>query len=278
MRQSETAWHEIFLNAPVALSLASVEGRLREVNARYAELMGLAPAALRGRLLSELHLLSDDSSAERIAAELGKHASIDQVANHFQRGDGALQPSLSSLRLVEMGEETLILSSTIDAPDGCAAAQELLETQNQRVGELEAQLSAHREQEYRLIGEISGLCTEASLLKSDIIKLKQMQQVLNSEMQNLRKYAVLAASSQAPPTVHVVSLATTALQTSAASRDAVQMPSVVTPAIHDEDDGPRDALWAVASARLQHVEEQLIKHVAVLREQAARMQSASADT
>ena len=198
VRQSEAAWHGLFLNAPVALSLASAaDGRLRAVNARYAQLVGLTAEVLSGRLFSELHLLPEDSSQEQIAVELAAHASVDQIANRYQRRDGTLQPSLSSLRLVELGGETLILSSTVDAPEGSAEVRELSDARSRRVSELEAEIAVHRAQERRLIGEISGLCTEASLLKSDIIKLKQMQLEVSSEMENLRKHAVLAAITQA---------------------------------------------------------------------------------
>jgi len=326
LRQSEAAWHEIFMNAPEALSLASAsDGRLREVNARYAQLMGLAAEELTGRLLSELHLLPEDSSQERIAAELAEHASVNRIANRYRRRDGTLQPSFSSLRLVAFAGETLILSSMVDAAEGSADARELLNAQSRHVSELEAEIAVHREQERRMIGEISGLCTEASLLKSDIIKLKQMQQELSGEMENLRKHAVLVASTQAaaPPPSEVISSATTARRAASTGEqpassllqspsvpgrrdrragdyapwppleerlphsvappkserpsagEAVDAPPVVAPRVHNEPGGPRDALGELASARLQHVEEQLIKHLAALRELAVRMQAGS---
>jgi PAS domain S-box-containing protein len=281
VRQSEAAWRGLFQNAPVALTLASAaDGRVREVNARYAQLMDLAPEELTGRLLSELHLLPEDSGQERIALELAEHASVDQIANRYRRRDGTLQPSLSSLRLVALGAETLILSSTVDAPEGSAEVRELSDAQGRRVGELETEIAVYRAQERRLIGEISGLCSEASLLKSDIIKLKQMQLELSSEMENLRKHALLAAITQAEKQLasEGISSAVIAPRAPAAAGEAVDTPPVVTPVVDGELGGPRDALWEVTSARLQHVEEQLIKHVAALREQAVHMQAGSSSS
>ena len=69
-------------------------------------------------------------------AELAEHAGVDQIANRYRRRDGTLQPSLVSMRLVALGGETLILSSTIDAADGSADARELLDAQSRRVSEL----------------------------------------------------------------------------------------------------------------------------------------------
>ena len=278
VRQSEAAWREIFQNAPVALTLASAaDGRVREVNTRYAQLMDLAPEQLTGRLLSELHLLPEDSSQEQIAVKLAEHARVDQIANCYRRRDGTLQPSLSSLRLVTLGGETLILSSTVDAADGGAFARELSDAQSRRISQLETEIAVHRAQERRLIGEISGLCTEASLLKSDIIKLKQMQQELSGEMESLRKHALLAASTRAEKqqASEGISSAAVAPRASAVSSEAVNAPRVVTPTVNTEPSGPRDALWEVASARLQHVEEQLIKHAAALRAQAVHFQAGS---
>ena len=142
-------------------------------------------------------MLPEQSNQEQIAEELAEHARVEQIANRCRRRDGTLQPSLSSLRLVELGGETLILSCTVEAADGSADGQKLLHALSMHVSELEAEIAVYREQERRLIGEIIGLCSEASLLKLDIIKLKQMQQELSSEMENLRKHPVLAASSQA---------------------------------------------------------------------------------
>ena len=267
LRESAAAWHDIFCNAPVALSLASAaDGRVREVNACYSALLGAPPEALLGRLLSDLHMLPEGAPAESIARELSEHSSIECVANHYHRSDGVTRSCVSSMRLVQVGAETLILSSTRDSTGDGAGAQALPAAPDPRVADLEAELAAHRMQEQHLIGEIGELCTEASLLKSDIIRLKQMQQELSDEMETLRKRAVLAAANPAASgAAHLAG--------GAVANIAQQPPSARAAA--DADGSANDALWGVASARLQHVEEQLIKHAAALRQQARHMQTVS---
>jgi PAS domain S-box-containing protein len=280
LRQSEAGWRDVFRRAPIAMSLTSaVDGRLREVNHRYAHLTGISSQELMGRRLAEIHLLPAGAGHERIAAELTAHEAVNEIAHYVRFRDGSMRPALSALQLITRDTEPFILSATVEATERSAKQRELSDltgAQGLRVAELEAEIAAHRNQERRLIAEIAGLCTEASLLKSDIMMLKQMQQELSTEMDSLRKYAVhlTSASASAGPLAAAEPGAATPSYTHTSSTETTRTEQPVVAAnAPTEGNGATDALWALAAARLQNVDEQLIKLVAALRAQAVSMQA-----
>jgi chromosome segregation ATPase len=175
------------------------------------------------------------------------------VGSQLRLPDGSLRESLSSLRVVEFAGEAAVLSVTHD--NDAVAARAEARSLREQLQRMEREIARHNEREQRLISQIGGLCDQAGLLKSDVMRVKSLQHELNAEMEGLRQVAerfrgeALAESASAP------------------SVEAVPSESPKTAPASAEP------LTAPIAARLSAFEDRLQLHVAALRAHTASLRS-----
>jgi PAS domain S-box-containing protein len=253
-------WAAMFRAAPVAICLASLtDGMILDCNQRYEELTGVPREELIGRPAADLHVVASAEAREQIATALDEQAAAFEVASQLRLPNGTLRATLSSLRVVEFDNEPAVLSVTTDNEAHAqqdAAARVEAKALTEQLTRLEREIARHNEREQRLISQIGGLVDQAGLLKSDVMRLKSLQQELNAEIEGLRKYGDRYRGD-----------ATTTVPGAepADARRAVSAPKTASQA--------NEPIADLIAARLAAFEEQLQGHVAALRAQAAKLQA-----
>jgi PAS domain S-box-containing protein len=259
-------WPLFFQAAPVALSIVSLsDGRLLDINQRFVELTGFSRSELIGCLAAELYLVESPEARERVAAQLEAHAAAYDVPSILHTKDGPARHALSSIHVVGLGRDSVILTATVDSGEQAQTITSLRSeagSLRRQIAKMESVIEHHTERETRLVNQINGLCDQASMLKTDVIRLKEMQQELIAEIESLRKHTEKRKPESHPrPVQNVAPVTPAAGPSTTARRDPVLLLSA------------GDSFLDQAAARMQAFERQLASHVAALHAQAALLEA-----
>ena len=118
LRASEERFRKIFLASPVAICTTSLEeGRLLDANDAYWALSGLEPRSSLGRTVLELGLYPDPETRASFLNQLMRARSISDPDYQFRTAKGHEKSVIAFYELVELAEETTILSMFYDVSE-----------------------------------------------------------------------------------------------------------------------------------------------------------------
>jgi PAS domain S-box-containing protein len=115
LRASEERFRKIFHASPVAICITSIEeGRLLDANDAYWKLSGFDPATSIGKTVMELELWGSLQERFDFVEKLIRTRSIHNPDYQFETVGGERKSAIAFYELVQLGEETSILSMFYD--------------------------------------------------------------------------------------------------------------------------------------------------------------------
>src|SRR5262249_12351206 len=108
--RSEERFFKVFQASPVAIILRTLaEGRVIDINERYADLVGFKREEMIGRTVHELGLWADPSEGERIIDRLRREGALHNVEGRFRHSSGGTRDVLIWADLTEIDGQTVII-------------------------------------------------------------------------------------------------------------------------------------------------------------------------
>ncbi len=126
---SEARFKTFFDLAPFSCVVNDLQGRYRMVNKAFCNQLGVQENAVLGQTGKQLGLFFDTDVHAELLKELTHADEVDQWEVLFNAAQGP-RYALYSCRLMDIGGEKLILSSTIDITDRKRAEEALKESEN----------------------------------------------------------------------------------------------------------------------------------------------------
>jgi PAS domain S-box-containing protein len=172
---SEERFFQVFQASPVAIILRTLdEGRVVDVNARYAELVGFEREELVGHTVDEMGLWVDRNEGEHVLARLRREGTLRNVEGRFRHKSGEIRDVLIWGELTEIAGETVVIGLIIDITERKAMETELMRSREQ-LRLLSARLQQIREEERiriarELHDELGGFLTVLNLDLSSLGK------------------------------------------------------------------------------------------------------------
>jgi PAS domain S-box-containing protein len=172
---SEERFFQVFQASPVAIILRTLdEGRVIDVNARYAELVGFEREELVGHTVDEMGLWVDRNEGEHVLARLRREGTLRNVEGRFRHKSGEIRDVLIWGELTELDGETVVIGLIIDITERKAMETELMRSREQ-LRLLSARLQQIREEERiriarELHDELGGFLTVLNLDLSSLGK------------------------------------------------------------------------------------------------------------
>ena len=173
LMRSEEQFFKVFQASPVAIILRTFpEGRVIDVNERYAELVGFTREEMIGRTVYELKLWADRSEGEQIIDRLVREGSLNNAEGRFRHKSGETRDVLIWGEHTEIDGQGVIIGMIIDITDRKRMENELMRSREQ-LRSLSARLQQIREEERIRIAreihdELGGFLT---VLKLDLAAL-----------------------------------------------------------------------------------------------------------
>jgi PAS domain S-box-containing protein len=139
LRSVEEKFYKAFKVSPVALAVSRLaDGRIIEVNDRWAEMFKLSPIEAIGKTSIELGLWNDLDERKRFADEILKKGWARDIPLNIRIG-GITASVLASGELIKLGREPVIISSLLDVTELRNATEQLRQAQKMElVGTLAA--------------------------------------------------------------------------------------------------------------------------------------------
>ncbi len=134
-QESEQLFRGFFEASPLAISLATMEGRYVTVNAKFCQLTGHSEEEALGRTSLELGLWADPADRGRVVSELSEQGVVEGRLVDFVRRDGSSIRALCSGALIRRGEVPHILMLTQDITER-ARMEERLQESEERLRQL----------------------------------------------------------------------------------------------------------------------------------------------
>ncbi|MFB6240580.1 MAG: diguanylate cyclase domain-containing protein, partial [Gemmatimonadota bacterium] len=126
LKQSEERFASVFESSPVAISLSTVDdGRLLDVNQRYAELSGYSREELVGSTSRDLGLWEDPDVRERMVEELRETGRIRGLETDARTREGELLRVEVNAELIEVEGEPRVLGLIQDVTERHEAQKRL---------------------------------------------------------------------------------------------------------------------------------------------------------
>ena len=129
LHKSEERFRKIFNFAPDPLTISSPDGRLLSCNEAFCKMAGCTEAEFIGRNPTELGLWTNPKQREAIYTELAQKGELTGLETKLRRKDGKIVAMRISVRRVEIGGQTLILTGGQDVTDQRNLEQQVLHTQ-----------------------------------------------------------------------------------------------------------------------------------------------------
>jgi PAS domain S-box-containing protein len=129
LQKSEERFRKVFNFAPDPLTISSPDGVLLSCNEAFCRVAGYAEAELVGHNPTEIGLWTDPKQREAMYAELARTGEIHRLEARLRCKDGKAAIMRISARMVEMGEQTLILTGGQDITDQRNLEQQVLHSQ-----------------------------------------------------------------------------------------------------------------------------------------------------
>ncbi|MBI5841072.1 MAG: PAS domain S-box protein [Chloroflexi bacterium] len=115
LRATEERFRKIFHASPVAICITSLnEGRFIDANAAYWNLSGFGPEKARGKTALDLNLWPSTEERSNFIDKLIRARSINDPDYQFKAAAGKNKSVIAFYELVQLGEETCILSMFYD--------------------------------------------------------------------------------------------------------------------------------------------------------------------
>ncbi len=106
LHESEQRFSKVFRASPAAIAVGTVaEGRLLDVNDRWAEFFGYRRDELIGRTATELNLWARPLDCEQFIQKLRAEGSVRSVEAKFRRKSGEISDALLSMEIIEISDE-----------------------------------------------------------------------------------------------------------------------------------------------------------------------------
>lgn len=132
-RRSEARFAAMFNAAPVAITIATTEGRLIDVNPELCSFFAYQREELIERTTSELLLWAEPEVRRSIIDKLVVDNSVRNHEVKFRRKSGEIRSALVSMEMLHIEDESLILTMIVDVTD-----RKALEAQLRRVQRVES--------------------------------------------------------------------------------------------------------------------------------------------
>ncbi|HSB60893.1 MAG TPA: PAS domain S-box protein, partial [Vicinamibacteria bacterium] len=134
LRRSEERFEKAFRASPAAMSITTLkQGRILDVNDRYARMTGYRPEELIGRTVAELGLGAESADREAFVRAIEEGGGPRELEFRFRRKSGEVREARTSYVLVEVGGETSVLGLSEDVSE-----RRLLEAQLRQAQKMEA--------------------------------------------------------------------------------------------------------------------------------------------
>jgi diguanylate cyclase (GGDEF)-like protein/PAS domain S-box-containing protein len=123
LRDSETRYRLLFEQNAAGVLLATIDGRIVDCNATFAEMLGDREDGLSGRNISELCLRA--GATEEIRARLEQTPTIRGIEIPMRRRDGQPVSVLANVSLLGQGTEALLHMTAVDITDRKRAEEQV---------------------------------------------------------------------------------------------------------------------------------------------------------
>jgi len=146
LRNSEKRFSAIFYNSPIGMYLTKFpEGRLKDVNQAFLNLIGFTREQIVGKLTTEINVWIDLKLRDKLSNELSEKGTLKNVINQFRKKTGEIVDVEMSVEMIELEGEPydLIVIQDISKRKEAEEAIQTLNTElEQRVKERTARLEA----------------------------------------------------------------------------------------------------------------------------------------
>lgn len=119
----------VFRAGPIPISLGTVEGRLLEVNERYAELFGYVPEEMIGKTVQELNLWAVPAERDKILKRLRDEGAVSNVECAFRRRSGDIRAALVFMKVLGAAADSPLVTMLVDITERRQLEQHLREAQ-----------------------------------------------------------------------------------------------------------------------------------------------------
>ncbi len=119
----------VFRSGPIPISLGTVEGRLLEVNERYAELFGYAPEEMIGKTIQELNLWAVSAERDTILKRLRDEGAVSNAECAFRRRSGDIRAALVFMKVLGSAADSPMVTMLVDITERRQLEQHLRDAQ-----------------------------------------------------------------------------------------------------------------------------------------------------
>ena len=115
LRRSEARFLALFRLTPLPIGMGTIEeGRLIDVNDRYAEFFGYSRQEMVGSTVEELKLWADPGDRKEAIRRLRQQGSVRNQEYRFRQKSGQVRYALLSMELLAFGAESMLIAILSD--------------------------------------------------------------------------------------------------------------------------------------------------------------------
>jgi two-component system, cell cycle sensor histidine kinase and response regulator CckA len=131
LRESEEKYRLAFRTSPDAVNLnRTMDGKYIDINEGFTKSMGYTREDCIGKSSIELNIWYDPEDRKRLVTALKRDGFVENMEARFRRKDGTIGIGLMSARLLEINQESVILSITRDISAYKRTEEALRESEN----------------------------------------------------------------------------------------------------------------------------------------------------
>ena len=126
LRVSENKFRMVFQNSPDAINLNRMrDGMYMEINRGFTQIMGYTSRDVAGRTSVELNIWKDARDRDRLIQGLKEQGFVENLEAQFIAKGGEVKNGLMSASILDLGDESMIVSITRDVTDRKKTEREL---------------------------------------------------------------------------------------------------------------------------------------------------------
>ncbi len=146
LTQSEEKFEKIFRFSPDSITISKAStGFFIDVNNRFTELSGWAPAETYGKTVKDLGIWVNEGDRDRVIEILKKDGYVQDFITTLRVKDGRELPALFSGSLITLGNELYLISTSRDMSE-FVRAQQTIQAQNEELASANEELTASNEE------------------------------------------------------------------------------------------------------------------------------------
>lgn len=184
LRESEAKFSTAFFNSSVALAIATLDGKMVEVNEAFCGLVGYKREEIMGKTSPEIGFMTADARAKMVQAIDNAGGSLKNAELAFRAKDGSLHEIVQSIAPISLGGVPHRLATMVDVTERNRAEREL-RTQADQLRALSTRLQTTREEErIKIARELHDQIGQAfTALKMDVTWLAKRIPTDQAEVQ-----------------------------------------------------------------------------------------------